>query len=111
LAGTALLLVNPGVAVPTPEIFRRWGGEDGGPLPSDLAAARNDLEPAAISLAPVIADVLAELSTMAGATMVRMSGSGATCFGLFECDAERDGAAARIASARPSWWQLATRLT
>jgi 4-diphosphocytidyl-2-C-methyl-D-erythritol kinase len=79
-----VLLVNPRVAVPTGPVFRAWDGHDRGPLGHDWQAARNDLEAPAISLQPVIADVLAWLRTLPGATLVRMSGSGATCFALFE---------------------------
>ena len=113
LADTALLLVNPNVAVSTEQVFARWDGIDRGPLPSgDLLAraraARNDLEPPAIALAPVIADVRALLDAAPGTILARMSGSGATCFALFEDDATRD-AAAEAATAR-GWWTLATRV-
>ena len=110
LGGTPLLLVNPGVAVSTAEVFRRWAGADGGPLPANPAEGRNDLEPAATSAAPVIEEVLADLRAMPGLAWARMSGSGATCFGLFDADRARDAARERIAAARPGWWLLATRL-
>ena len=110
LAGTPLLLITPGVAVPTADVFRRWAGEDGGPLPADPAAGRNDLEPAAIAVAPEIEEVLADLRAVPGLAWARMSGSGATCFGLFDSAAARDAARERIAAARPGWWLLATRL-
>jgi 4-diphosphocytidyl-2-C-methyl-D-erythritol kinase len=111
-AGMPLLLVNPGIPLSTAAVFSAWGGEDRGPLPiaSPLATAlagRNDLEAPACALVPEIGDVLASLS---GAMLARMSGSGATCFGLFESEAERDATAAAIAGANPGWWQLATRL-
>jgi 4-diphosphocytidyl-2-C-methyl-D-erythritol kinase len=108
-AGTPLLLVNPRVAVSTADIFGRWSGTDGGPLPADPAEARNDLQTPALAAQPVIGDVLAELGA-GGTTLVRMSGSGATCFALFESEAERDDARQRIAATQPGWWQLATRL-
>ncbi|WP_203310022.1 4-(cytidine 5'-diphospho)-2-C-methyl-D-erythritol kinase [Sphingomonas beigongshangi] len=114
LSGRPLLLVNPGVAVSTAAVFGRWDGMDRGPLSmgSDLMAtaraARNDLEPPAIALAPVIADVRALLDAAPGATLSRMSGSGATCFALFEDEAGRDEAA-DTARAR-GWWTLATVL-
>jgi 4-diphosphocytidyl-2-C-methyl-D-erythritol kinase len=110
LAGQPLLLVNPGVGVSTAAVFGRWGGVDGGALPSDLEEARNDLEAPALQLAPVIADVLARLRAVPGAGLVRMSGSGATCFALFESEDARDAAGAQIAAVEPGWWQLATRL-
>jgi 4-diphosphocytidyl-2-C-methyl-D-erythritol kinase len=109
-AGAPLLLVNPSVAVSTAEIFRRWQGRDGGALPADPAEARNDLQAPAIAVAPVIAEILAALAEAPGATLVRMSGSGATCFAVFGSEAARDAARARIAAARPGWWLLATRL-
>jgi 4-diphosphocytidyl-2-C-methyl-D-erythritol kinase len=109
-SGAPLLLVNPGVAVSTADVFRGWGGDDRGPLPADLRKARNDLEAPAKAVAPVIGAVLEALAAAPGATLVRMSGSGATCFALFEGEASRDAAAAQIASAHPAWWQLASRL-
>jgi 4-diphosphocytidyl-2-C-methyl-D-erythritol kinase len=113
LADIPLLLVNPNVAVSTAQVFARWDGIDRGPLPDgDLLAraraARNDLEPPAIALAPVIADVRALLDAAPGVILARMSGSGATCFALFEDDATRD-AAVEAAIAR-GWWTLATRM-
>jgi len=113
LADTAVLLVNPNVAISTAQVFARWDGIDRGPLPTgDLLAraraARNDLEPPAIALAPIIADVRALLDAAPGTILARMSGSGATCFALFEDDATRD-AAAEAATAR-GWWTLATRM-
>jgi 4-diphosphocytidyl-2-C-methyl-D-erythritol kinase len=107
--GTPLLLINPGLAVSTGEVFRRWSGVDGGPLPVDWADARNDLEEPATALAPEIAEVLAALRA-AGGRQARMSGSGATCFALFATDADRGAAEARIADAHPGWWRLATRI-
>ena len=106
VSGTPVLLVNPRVPLSTAAVFRAWDGVDRGPL-EDLAASRNDLEAPAIALVPEIAQVLAALS---GARLARMSGSGATCFGLYGSEAERDEAAARIAAAFPRWWQLPTRL-
>jgi 4-diphosphocytidyl-2-C-methyl-D-erythritol kinase len=108
-SGTPLLLVNPRVPVSTAEIFRRWDGEDKGPLPADWRQGRNDLEGPAIALVPEIAEVLAALHS-AGGGAARMSGSGATCFALFETEAYRDAAEARLAAAHPGWWTLATRI-
>lgn len=103
LTGLGVLLVNPGVPVPTGPVFKVWDGVDRGPLGDDWRRARNDLEAPAIALQPVIADVLAWLRTLPGATLVRMSGSGATCFALF------DGTPP---SEPPpyGWWSAATRL-
>jgi 4-diphosphocytidyl-2-C-methyl-D-erythritol kinase len=110
LAGTPLLLVNPGVALSTASVFAGWDGVDRGSLPPDPAEGRNDLEPSAIALAPAIADVLDVLRKCEGVRLARMSGSGATCFGLFASEAARDAAAARIGRDRPGWWFLSTRL-
>jgi 4-diphosphocytidyl-2-C-methyl-D-erythritol kinase len=106
LAGTPVLLVNPGVPLSTAAVFRAWDGIDRGPL-GGWESGRNDLEPAATALAPAIGDGLRALGR---AAFARMSGSGATCFGLFASAAERDAAAARIAAERPGWWLLPTRL-
>ncbi|RXD04070.1 4-(cytidine 5'-diphospho)-2-C-methyl-D-erythritol kinase [Sphingomonas sp. UV9] len=113
LAGTPLLLVNPNVAVSTAAVFKAWDGQDRGPIPEgDLlaraVAGRNDLEPPALALAPVIAEVRHLLDAATGVLLSRMSGSGATCFALFETPQARD-AAARAAQAR-GWWTLATTL-
>jgi 4-diphosphocytidyl-2-C-methyl-D-erythritol kinase len=116
LKGTPILLVNPRVAVSTREIFQRWDEVDRGPLRDgeDLLAiaqsARNDLTPMALQIAPVIATVLAVLEAQSGTTLVRMSGSGATCFALFVDDNSRDAAAASISSAHSDWWTLSSRL-
>ena len=106
LAGRPMLLVNPGVAVPTGAVFQRWDGIDRGPL-GDVLLGRNDLEAAAHSIAPAIGDVL---DALAGAPFVRMSGSGATCFALYDEEADRNSAAARIGTGHPDWWVLPSRL-
>ena len=113
LAGTPLLLVNPGVAVSTGAVFARWDGEDRGSIAADgdllarAIAGRNDLEAPALQLAPSIADVLSALRAGDGVLLARMSGSGATCFALFADESTRDAAAA----AMPHYWTLATTLT
>lgn len=117
----SLLLVNPGVGVSTPAVFRRLERRDGTPLPelppsssaAELAtwlaeATRNDLQEPAIAEAPVIAEVLREVESCAGCRLARMSGSGATVFGLFANDAAAESAARAIGSAHPSWWVVAT---
>jgi 4-diphosphocytidyl-2-C-methyl-D-erythritol kinase len=106
LAGTPVLLVNPGVPLTTAAVFQAWDGLDRGPL-QDWREGRNDLEPAAIGLVPEIAEVLAALG---GAELARMSGSGATCFGLYRGEAERDAAAAAIGAAHPQWWVASSHL-
>lgn len=109
--GTPVLLVNPGVGVSTGAVFAGWDGIDRGALdPARPLSGRNDLEPPARALAPVIADVVALLGAQPGVRVARMSGSGATCFALFERAEHRDPASAAIAAAAPHWWRLATRL-
>ena len=97
-----VLLVNPGVAMPTGPVFAGWDGIDRGRLGDELLG-RNDLLEPARRIAPVIDDVLKALDTAAHASM---SGSGATCFGLYESLAEIDDAEARIAAEQPEWWTL-----
>ncbi len=109
LGGAPALLVNPGVGVSTAAVFRAWDGVDRGALdPAVWCDARNDLQPPAERIAPVIGDVVALLAAQPGAKLARMSGSGATCFALFDSHAARDTAAAAIAAAQPGWWRLAT---
>jgi 4-diphosphocytidyl-2-C-methyl-D-erythritol kinase len=106
LAGTPVLLVNPGAPLATAAVFAGWDGIDRGPLGS-WEEGRNDLEPAARALVPAIGDVL---DALADADFARMTGSGATCFGLYDSESDRDVAAARIAVAQPGWWLSQTRL-
>jgi 4-diphosphocytidyl-2-C-methyl-D-erythritol kinase len=115
LSGMPLLLVNPRVPVSTAKIFEMWDGVDHGALGtgSPLEAAmqgRNDLEAPAISIAPEIQDVLLALRQSPGVILARMSGSGATCFALFETVQERDRAAELIAAEHPGWWTMTTCL-
>jgi 4-diphosphocytidyl-2-C-methyl-D-erythritol kinase len=111
VATTPILLVNPAVACPTGPIFKAWDGVDRGPLdPVQWRAGRNDLQTAAIGLVPQIGDVLDVLQQQDGLTLSRMSGSGATCFGLFESAAHRDAACAMINKHHPTWWTMAAQL-
>ncbi|MEO8454638.1 MAG: 4-(cytidine 5'-diphospho)-2-C-methyl-D-erythritol kinase [Sphingomicrobium sp.] len=105
-SGTPVLIVNPRVALPTTEVFASWDGEDRGPL-GDWREGRNDLEAAATALVPQIETVLAWLSAQPGAGFIRMSGSGASCFALFDDEESRDSAADRVPR---EWWRLATAL-
>ncbi len=114
LPPAGMVLVNPGVSLATAAVFRaRTGGfsapaalpaswPDAATMAGDLAGLRNDLEPPAIALRPAIGTVLAALAAVPGCLLARMSGAGATCFGLF-ADAARAEAAARML-ARPGWW-------
>ncbi|GGI84306.1 4-diphosphocytidyl-2-C-methyl-D-erythritol kinase [Polymorphobacter multimanifer] len=110
LAGTPILLVNPRVAVPTGPVFAGWDQADRGGIDAQapLASLRNDMTPAACAIAPVIGEVLEALSRQPGTTLVRMSGSGATCLALFETVGARDTAAAALAP--HGWWHAATTL-
>lgn len=106
LAGTPVLLVNPRVPLSTAAVFAAWDGVDRGAL-GGWREGRNDLEAPARRLVPGIGAVLDALGT---ADIARMSGSGATCFGLYADSARRDSDQARIAAEHPDWWTLATRL-
>jgi 4-diphosphocytidyl-2-C-methyl-D-erythritol kinase len=114
LTGCAVLLVNPRVPLATGPVFAAWDGEDRGPLPDGPAsriafAGRNDLEAPATALCPPIGDVLASLRAT-GAELVRMSGSGATCFALDRRSGVIAEAAERIAFEHPEWWQMTGKL-
>ena len=106
LSGTPVLLVNPRVALPTADVFDRWDGVDQGPL-EDWKEGFNGLERFATALVPQIETVLAWLSAQRGSTVVRMSGSGATCFAMFDSESSRDNAAELVPR---EWWRLATFL-
>ncbi|KGJ03155.1 4-diphosphocytidyl-2-C-methyl-D-erythritol kinase [Paracoccus halophilus] len=110
------VLVNPGRALSTPAVYAALERRDNPPMPDPLPdfpdaaaligflrACRNDLQAPAISLMPEIADCLAALRD-SGAALSRMSGSGATCFGLYAAATDARAAAAGIARARPGWW-------
>ncbi len=110
MAGMAVLLVNPRIPLPTGPVFQAWDGEDRGPLPQgsarDIAqAGRNDLRKPAIEICPQIADVLERLG-QTEPWMAEMSGSGATCFALYESTEHRDRAARVLAELEPHWWQM-----
>lgn len=106
ISGKPVLLVNPRVELSTADVFARWNGEDKGPL-NDWRAGRNDLEAPAVEQVPLIGTVLAWLAIQPGVDVVRMSGSGATCFALFDSEEARDNA--EVAVPR-EWWRLATYL-
>jgi 4-diphosphocytidyl-2-C-methyl-D-erythritol kinase len=106
VSGAPVLLINPRIRLRTADVFAGWDGVDHGPL-DDWRIGRNDLQPIAIKLVPQIETVLAWLSAQAGADFVRMSGSGATCFALFDSEEARDRAAEAVPR---EWWHLATSL-
>jgi 4-diphosphocytidyl-2-C-methyl-D-erythritol kinase len=111
------VLVNPRVAVSTAAIFKalalrpgQSAGTGMGEMPPAsqcldwLAGCRNDLQPAACALQPVIGEVLDVIADLDGCRLARMSGSGATCFGLFDNAGTAGVAAERLREAYPSWW-------
>ncbi|PWE32463.1 4-(cytidine 5'-diphospho)-2-C-methyl-D-erythritol kinase [Maritimibacter sp. 55A14] len=118
-----LVLVNPGVALETRTVFAgleradnllmepfptRWG--DAGGLVAWLARQRNDLEAPACRTCPAISEVLSALGGQPGVALARMSGSGATCFGLCGQEAAARAAARVLGAARPDWWVTAAPL-
>ncbi len=111
LSGMPVLLVNPRIPLATGPVFKAWDGIDRGPLPSGNVRTmanegRNDLEAPALGIVPAIGEVLAGLRA-SGAWLVRMSGSGATCFALYET---AEALAAARAALPAAWWQLAGKL-
>jgi 4-diphosphocytidyl-2-C-methyl-D-erythritol kinase len=114
-----LVLANPGAPAATAAVYAGLAGRFGPPMPAPpafadadaladfLAAQRNDLEPPAIAAVPAIAEVIAALAAQPGCRLARMSGSGATCFGLFASEALANAAASEIRRARPGWWVVA----
>ena len=106
VSGLPVLLVNPLQPLSTGDVFAAWDGVDRGPL-TDWREARNDLEPPAKALVPAIGKVLEWLGGQSEAAIARMSGSGATCFALFETEAARDAAATSVPQ---HWWNMASFL-
>lgn len=125
------VLINPGVPVATKDVFTALGLKAGDTFGIDqraaaiawpqamsasdwlgaIASGRNDLEPPALRIQPVIGDVLATLRGNAGCQLARMSGSGATCFGLFSDSAAAENAERDIRARQPHWWVVATTLS
>lgn len=110
------VLVNPRVSVPTPAVFKALTARDNPPMApipgfastTDcidwLAGQRNDLETPAKAIAPGIAAALSALAALPGCRLARMSGSGATCFGLFATLTEAETALTHLRATRPDWW-------
>ncbi len=116
------LLINPGVELPTPKVFAALTEKYNPPMPKALPqlqgaeqwvawleTQRNDLEAPAITLRPIVGEVLSVLRDYSGVKLARMSGSGATCFALFESDAEAQRAVAYFKAKYPDWWIKAAR--
>jgi 4-diphosphocytidyl-2-C-methyl-D-erythritol kinase len=116
LPAKAIVLVNPLKACGTADVFRGMGLKAGDLSGSALdvnvrGGWRNDMTAAAIGVLPEIADVLMALKTFANGNSVRMSGSGATCFALFETFDQAEAAARRLAALKPDWWVVPAKLT
>ncbi|MCK8483431.1 4-(cytidine 5'-diphospho)-2-C-methyl-D-erythritol kinase [Aliiroseovarius sp. S2029] len=118
------VLANPGIAVSTPAVFAALATKTNPTMPKKLpkglktrgfidwlATQRNDLEAPAIDAAPVIASVLQALSSLPGARLARMSGSGATCFALFDTEKAAQDAARGLSARQPDWWVEPVRLS
>ncbi|MCX5497493.1 4-(cytidine 5'-diphospho)-2-C-methyl-D-erythritol kinase [Kaistia dalseonensis] len=122
LPSLPMVLLNPGVAVPTPAVFRRLARRTNPPIAAtlpgfadvdELAAwlatqTRNDLEMPAMEEAPIIRQALDAVSGTAQCRLARMSGSGATVFGIYPDSAAAAKAARELARAHPDWWVVAT---
>lgn len=117
------VLANPRRGVPTPTVFKTLAMRENPSMPRQLprfagpndfmmwlAAQRNDLQQAAITLEPSVAQVLGALDALPGCRLARMSGSGATCFGLFDTARAAIEAARTIRANHPAWWVVATQL-
>lgn len=117
-----LLLANPGIATPTPAVFKARRGAFSAPArwnepPRDFAAfaerlraCANDLTEAAITVTPAIREVLVALAGLPGCVLARLSGSGATCFGLFADEGSARSAEAALRAAQPGWWVTAAAM-
>lgn len=115
----AAVLVNPGIDVSTPSVFKARTGWFSNPVAwsdqstaedviANLIETHNDLEVPAISLAPEIGEVLATLADIPGVLLARMSGSGATCFAIFDNKEAAQTAASQLNRDHPAWWTAAT---
>jgi len=114
------VLVNPGVPVSTPEVFQARKGDYSEPfiftdkklgfdqLVTTLKQTHNDLMTPALQLHPKINNVIDELYQFSGSVLARMSGSGATCFALFDTPTHAEKAAETLHKTRPEWWSTAT---
>jgi 4-diphosphocytidyl-2-C-methyl-D-erythritol kinase len=120
LSSMPAVLINPGAALATKDVFAALNAPSVGRatqlvspdkgLLDEIIEGGNDLEAAAIELAPVIADVLGVLRAQPGCRLARMSGSGASCFALFDSKGAASTAGRKLRIRYPSWWSRATRL-
>lgn len=109
LGGIPVLLINPRVPLSTAAVFAGWDGVDRGPLGA-WKTGRNDLEAPARALVPGIGAILDWLSRRRDVIMARMSGSGATCFALFESEGARARAADEARRDHADWWTMESSL-
>lgn len=119
LPAAHLLLVNPGIATPTPAVFKarqggfspagRWAAPpaDAKALAAALKERGNDLTEAAITVTPAIRGVLDAIAGTADCLLARLSGSGATCFGIYAEAAQAEAARRAVLAADPGWWAVA----
>ena len=117
-----ILLVNPLVETPTPAVFKarrgdfspasRWAQapKTAQELAAFLASRKNDLTAPAIIVAPVVADVLSAIAETKNCLLSRLSGSGATCFGIYADAATADAARQQINAQFPKWWAVAAKI-
>lgn len=119
-----LLMVNPGFEVLTKDIFSErknapWsssvrpfpqGFSDMEALVAFLSICSNDLEPHAESLTPEVGEIIQQITMQDGCRLARMSGSGATCFGLFASEAEAMAGLGKISEVRPDWWMAVSAI-
>jgi 4-diphosphocytidyl-2-C-methyl-D-erythritol kinase len=117
-----LVLVNPRIALSTPAVFKARNGDftpaapltdspkDAKELAAVLDQRRNDLAPPAIALEPTVGQMLDAIAVTEGCLLSRMSGSGATCFGLYEDQAAAENAAQALAAHHPDWWIAASQI-
>jgi 4-diphosphocytidyl-2-C-methyl-D-erythritol kinase len=118
-----LVLVNPRAGLPTASVFAALETRESAPMPDVLprwrgaaelarwlGGMRNDLEPPARRVAPVVGAILGRIAELPGCLLARMSGSGATCFGLFADEVAAAAAARAISRAEPGWWVAAAEV-
>ena len=117
-----MVLVTPAVATPTPEVFRQFRGKISPPIQfigrrksmgewiADLKLYRNDLTEAAIAVSPDIKIALQSIRETSGCQVARLSGSGATCFGIYDTDAAAKAAVNKLRQQHPDWWITAAGL-
>lgn len=115
LSGLYILLVNPNIPLSTAPVFAGWDQVDRGAMQARSLQAlirdgRNDLQAAAVALVPEIQQVLDELTNVSGSIMARMSGSGATCFALFDSEGDCSLASVAIQRAHPDWWTMESQV-